>query len=504
MKKIYKEALEKYHNNFIDDSKILFKKIVKSDPDHHQSINMLGLIANVENDIELSIKYIKKAVELNPQNGYYRNNLGVVYLKKDDYDGALEEFIKAITYKKDISEAYSNAGFILHKKGRLEEAKQMFEKALAYNPKNFQAYLNGANLCKDMGDFNQALGHYMNIINQDPKNLEAHLKTAELYFELQGYNEALEYYVKAIDINPAIADDSFLKTTINQIYTKLFPISRFPFYNDKEAADLYSKWIEKNMVKNKTFLEYTDAEGIISLKCALAGAKHATIVTLEPFLSSRIHDLIKSNKLQNSTKVIRKVASEVKLVEDVEEKVDCIIADIFQNKFPTYKEQLLVRSFKERFLKENGKIFPKSIKLFIAPIYSEELWKIGSASNFLDIDISVFHNYRSYYLYERLNGFRYEILSKPIEVYAFELGAIPLESWRKNCKFEFDTKKQCHGLVVWFAQNLDDELIIEANPLFNKNQNYFVHLFDKVMTIDSTLSFDIHYADFPIFNNIKS
>jgi len=505
MENLYTQAMEKYNNSFIEDSKILFQKIVDKEPTHHQSINMLGLIANLENDIELSIKYIQKAVELKPKEGSYRNNLGVVFLIQNDIEKAQSEFLEAIKYSPDNSEAFSNCGFTYYKKGEYQRAKEMFEKALSFNPENIQAYMHGANLCRDMNDINQALGHYSSIIRLDPKHLEAHLRMAETYYELNIFNEALEFYLKAADIDPTLLTNTFVKATINQIYTKLFPSNRYSFYNNKELLELYEKWIDKNIDKDKKVLEYSDAEGILSLRCAKNGASNIDLIIVEPFLAMKSAELGRDNALGDKIKMITKEPSDLEYGKEIDQKADILIADIFRGKFPSYRDQLLVKSLKEKFLTKTAQIFPLNIKLMAAPISSEELYKEGSAKSSFGLDIKKLHDFRAYYLYERLNYFDYDLLSDPIEIYNFSLGAMPEESWYKNFSVDIKDTKECHGMVMWFVYELDSEYILDENPILNKKQNYLVHLFDDSISLnkENNFIFDIDYSDFPIISNIK-
>ncbi len=506
MERLYEQAMQQYNDNFIDDSKIAFQTIIEHDPSHHRAINMLGVIANRENDIESSIKYMQQALELDPKNGYYKNNLGVTYLIKGEDEKALHTFKDALKDTPNNSEAYCNAGFACYRQGDFESARSLFEKALEYNPNNIGAYLHGANLCRDMNDMSQALGHYATIIKMVPDHFEAHLKSAEIYHELGLLNEALEFYFKAAKIDTSLWDNIFIRATINQIYTKLFPSKRYSFYNNKTLLSVFETWIDTHMNATTKVLEYTEAEGLLALKCAQKGVATANLVVIEPFLASQSKEIARVNAIKDNLTIITKEPSDLVYKDDIKEKVDYLIVDILRERFPSYKDLLLIKNLQQKFLLESGSVCPSRVKMMVSPLFSEALWHEGSATDALGLDIASLHDFRAYYSYERLNSFEYTLLSDPVEVHEFRLQEAPLLSWQKHVHIALTQRMPvCHGIVIWFIYELDETLKIDENPMQMQKQHYFIRLFDEIVPLDDKMemAFDINYSDFPVISNIE-
>ncbi len=499
---LYEEAMDLFNNNKILQSKELFLKIVDMDNNYHQAINMLGFILNLEGDSESSSRYIKKAVELAPSESRYRNNLGVVYLETLNYDEALNEFLEAVKYDSFNSEAHCNIGYVKYKKGEFEDARGFFEKAVQLNPDNFIAFLYGAALYRDMNLLSNALGFYTRVLEINPNFIEAYKQRANLQFELRMYNEALADYKKVLELNPNLADAKLIRGTINQIYSQLFPLNRFSFYNDKSQLNLYKEVIEKLTQKDIKLLEFSNVEGILSMLFAKNGINDIDLVIKDPFLMYQAKELIDKNRLGESIHTIQKDSNELIDGKDISEKCDILVTDLFHEGFPLYRDFLNIQNLKRYFLKESGTIFPFSLKLFIQPLYCEELHQKKIASDVLGLDVSSLDQFRSYYTYEKLADYKYELLGEANEVYNFELAKIPEKKWKKSIPFKVQKNTTCHGFVVWVDKWLDREICIDNSPLNKKELYHYVYLLDepKKLQKDQELKIDIDYGDFPIIS----
>lgn len=500
----YDNAMTQYYQNNLLEAAKLFNSMLDQEPSHHQSINMLGLIASNKGNLEESSDYIKKAVELDSSVGSYRNNLGVVYLLKNDFKSALSEFLKAIELAPDNSEAYANAGYVCYRKGDFNKAKEFLDKALQYNSDNLQAYLHGAVLCREMNDNTQALGFYNNVIRLNPDCVDAYLQTAEIYFEVGAYNEALKNYLIAMEIKPSLVNNQFLKGSVRQIYSRLFPYDRFSFYNNKEKLFIYGEAIKNSINKDSHVLEYSNAEGLLSLFSAKECAKKVTLVMVEPFLAVKAEQLAKTNKVDSKVNVINKEPHDLAFGVDVDEKVDFLICDIFGDSFPSFKELLMAQSLKERFLKDKGVVFPQEIKLMAAPISSVELWERGSVDDVLGLDASALNDFRPLFSREMINRYDYETLAEPFELYSFDLTQTPEQSWKKSFAIAVEKDQTLHGLAIWNTLRLDKNHVILGGPSDNKKNYQFVLLLDETIECKrgQTLEIEIDYSDAPMITEI--
>ena len=99
-----------YFKGFFQEARTLFKNTVSLDPDHHQSLNQLGMTELALGNIEAAIDAARKAVALKPGFADYRNNLGEALLADDLIEDAVEEFQQAVNINLYYSDAYFNLG----------------------------------------------------------------------------------------------------------------------------------------------------------------------------------------------------------------------------------------------------------------------------------------------------------------------------------------------------------------------------------------------------------
>jgi len=86
-----------------------FSRAVKTDHNHSDAYNNLGVVYYEQRDYGKAIKSYEKAVSLNAWASYY-SNLGAAYFAKKQFDKAALSYSKALELDPDIFERTSRAG----------------------------------------------------------------------------------------------------------------------------------------------------------------------------------------------------------------------------------------------------------------------------------------------------------------------------------------------------------------------------------------------------------
>lgn len=113
------------------------RKALNLYPDYPDALSELGLIQYIWENYEESRNLFEKTVRLNPQDEYAHRYLGDIYRKSKDYKKALDEYRKALKIDPEYGEAYFGAGLAYANLGKIPEAIKMWEKLLEYYP-NFE------------------------------------------------------------------------------------------------------------------------------------------------------------------------------------------------------------------------------------------------------------------------------------------------------------------------------------------------------------------------------
>jgi predicted O-linked N-acetylglucosamine transferase (SPINDLY family) len=149
-----------------------FQKVLESNPDQVDALNLLGIVNAQSKRLEIAINYISRAISLNSRN----------------------------------ASSYYNRGLALQELGRVEEALLDFKVALSLNPKHTNAFNSEGNAYLDMKEIGPAITSYKNAIALDPSFADAWNNLGNAYSYGKNLEEALNCYEKAVSIYPDFAD----------------------------------------------------------------------------------------------------------------------------------------------------------------------------------------------------------------------------------------------------------------------------------------------------------
>jgi tetratricopeptide (TPR) repeat protein len=218
----------------------LCRSILRAQPDHFDSLNLLGVIAaqtgrldeaadlfgraaaanpanadahcncgNVHASLgrhsDALVSY-ERALKLDPRHADVHFNRGNVLLELRRFGEALLSYESALTLKPDHAEAHLNRGNLLHRLGRFGEALGSYERALMIRPGYAEVHFARGNSLRQLGRFDDALGSYDAALTIRPDYAEAHNSRGNALKELQRPEDALESYRRALEINPGNAE----------------------------------------------------------------------------------------------------------------------------------------------------------------------------------------------------------------------------------------------------------------------------------------------------------
>ncbi|MDJ0516254.1 MAG: tetratricopeptide repeat protein [Trichodesmium sp. MO_231.B1] len=135
-------ALSFHKGGQLQEAKIIYEKIIQSEPNNSQVLNYLGVLKAQMGDNNSAINLINKAVNLEPLNFGYLNNLGNTYRAAKQLDNAIDSYQIAIKLNQKSADSHLNLGIALTEKGIIEEAIRLtprsanafLEKALSIHP----------------------------------------------------------------------------------------------------------------------------------------------------------------------------------------------------------------------------------------------------------------------------------------------------------------------------------------------------------------------------------
>lgn len=195
-------------------AKKLIRKAIKLNSGRAQYHNNLG---NVLRDLgpenfDEARKSYECALQIDANLAGTIGNLGLLAQMQEDLDQAEKFFLRAVALAPDDAEAHNNHAQLLDKTHRLKEAIVCYDKALALDPENYAIRLNKARSLMHIRRDEEALAELQKLMEQDPSRVEAFWNFAITLRKMEKLREgerfigaALEHFPDSISLKHELA-----------------------------------------------------------------------------------------------------------------------------------------------------------------------------------------------------------------------------------------------------------------------------------------------------------
>ncbi len=200
------KAIQYHQAGQLNKAEEIYKRIIEVNPDHSESLHLMGVIANQAGKNDIAVKLINKAIRCNPGNSIYYNNLGNALKGQNQLAEAAHCFQKALEINPGFAEACNNIGSIFQVQGELNKAISYFQRALETKPDLEVAYFNIGNVLKAQNNLTEAVSSFQKALEINPKYIEAYNNMGTAFKDQGRLDEAISCFRKALEINPNIAE----------------------------------------------------------------------------------------------------------------------------------------------------------------------------------------------------------------------------------------------------------------------------------------------------------
>ena len=167
-------ALEHHRAGQLAEAERLYRAILSYDPQHADSLNLLGVIALQARNLPSALALLQRAVALRPDAAVCRNNLGQVFEAHGRDDEAARCYEAAIALDPTYAEPHNNLGLLRARRDRLDDADALYSKAIELAPEYAEPHTNRGNLLKDRGELDAAIACYRRAIEIRPDLSQLH------------------------------------------------------------------------------------------------------------------------------------------------------------------------------------------------------------------------------------------------------------------------------------------------------------------------------------------
>ena len=159
-------AVQNQQKNNLQVAENLYKEILKTNPNHVDAHNNLGVILLQSGNLQKAKSCYEKAIEINPTNAVAHNNLGAAFKQSGEYQKAISSYEKAIKINPNYAVAHENLGKIFRNLKEFQKAADYFKK-VDTSLGNAQ-FLECTYLSDGVGNYNKLLNTFT---ERNPTNL---------------------------------------------------------------------------------------------------------------------------------------------------------------------------------------------------------------------------------------------------------------------------------------------------------------------------------------------
>jgi tetratricopeptide (TPR) repeat protein len=206
-------AIAFHRAGMLTEAEELYRKVLAADPEHFDSLHLLGVLAYQRGNYSDAVRQIDTALRLNPDVADAYNNRGNALKKMGRFEEARASYDRAIALKSDDAASYNNRGSVLKDLKRFDEATADFERAIALKPDFAEAFNNRGNVAFELKRFENALADYNEAIARKVNNFDAYNNRGNALKELDRSEEALASYDQALRLKPDYAQAFYNRGT---------------------------------------------------------------------------------------------------------------------------------------------------------------------------------------------------------------------------------------------------------------------------------------------------
>ena len=233
-----------------------------------------------KNNLQVAENLYKKILKTNPNHVSAHNNLGLIFHAYKDFPKARSYYQKAIQFQPDYADAHNNLGNVFKELGEHQKAKSCYQKTIEIQPNYAVTHYNLGIVFKALQEHQKAMCCYQKAIQIQPNYADAHNNLGIVLQALKEHQKAISSYQKALKLEPSLVN---AQANISNIYISQLDDS------EKAISESY-----------KTLTMHHDTSKFINQRISLYRLKHD--IQQAEYLSSnnyKINGIEKFQKIGN-------------------------------------------------------------------------------------------------------------------------------------------------------------------------------------------------------------
>ena len=208
IERTFATAISLHQQGKLAQAETLYKSVLSIDPQHADSLHMLGVMAHQIGQYEAAVDILGAAIEAEGGKAHYHFNRGVSLQALNRYEDAAAAYRRATSLAPDYRAAWENLGVALQDAGDVDGAVDAYRRAEAIDPDSKIARLNLGTLMSNAGRAEDAREEFAELVALTPAYGEAHLKLASTHLVTGDLATGWDHYAwrwhaeSFVDFNP--------------------------------------------------------------------------------------------------------------------------------------------------------------------------------------------------------------------------------------------------------------------------------------------------------------
>ncbi len=198
-------ALELHQAGRLAEAEVLYRQILRTQPQHADALHLLGVIAHQRGEHEAAVTQIAQAIHIDRGVAAYHNNLGEALRAQGKLDQARAAYEQALSLRPTYADAHSNLGLVLYAQDKLAEAVAAFEQALAISA-DADTYLHLGDVLRDLNRLDGAISAYNRALALRPEFAQACNNLGAALRQQGKLEEALAVLKRALTLDADYAE----------------------------------------------------------------------------------------------------------------------------------------------------------------------------------------------------------------------------------------------------------------------------------------------------------
>ena len=194
----FERALAMHQQGLLLEAGEIYRAILGEDPEHVDSLNLMGVIMQAVGDLEMAEELLIRATELAPDYFAPFANLGNVLQGGGRLSEAVNSFRKALSLEPDSVETINNLASALNEMNNFKDALAASERALSLVAAFPEALVNKGNAMLGLGQAHDAVTIYQEALALEPNHSNGSFNLGNAYMDLEAFQEAIEPYRVAV------------------------------------------------------------------------------------------------------------------------------------------------------------------------------------------------------------------------------------------------------------------------------------------------------------------